>query len=98
MGALGGYPEAIVHTTRIAPDIKFVEDKELTGRCEAAVHQGLVATAEAYCVDVLMSERNDKVTSTLQARIASMAKRQVDPDNLLPSMWAKVQHTCGLSQ
>ncbi len=78
-------------------DAKALEDagslaKEgLLERCEAAFVLALTTTAEAYFVEILTRTSQDKMKGALQKRIATMSKKELDPELLQPVIWRQVQ-------
>ncbi len=90
-GAMEAYEEAVRRAQASAPGEGFSMDASLQGRTRAAMNLGLETTAEAYFVEVLTTERKDKIAQKLRGRIASMAKKGMDPGNVLPAIWGRVQ-------
>ena len=93
--AMTAYDEAVKRASGMSPDEGFTVDAAIKKRAEDVKEQGLVSTAEAYFVEVLTTERIDKIPNKLRTRIASMVKKNVDPVNVFPTIWAKVQDYVG---
>ena len=93
--AQAAYAEAVQRATGLSPEEGFSVDAALAQRAETVKEQGLVTTAEAYFVEVLITERLDKIPNKLRSRITSMVKKNVDPMNVFPAIWAKVQDYVG---
>lgn len=89
------YAEAVQRASGMSPDEGFSVDATLAKRAETVKEQGLVTIAEAYFVEVLITERLDKIPNKLRSRITSMVKKNVDPMNVFPAIWAKVQDYVG---
>ena len=89
------YAQAVQRAAALSPDDGFSVDAALEQRAQTVKEAGLVTTAEAYFVEVLITERIDKIPNKLRTRITSMVKKNVDPMNVFPAIWAKVQDYVG---
>ncbi len=94
-GTMEAYEEALRQAEACAMGKAFHADAALQARAQAALTLGLETTAEAYFVEVLTTERKDKIAHKLRGRVAGMAKKGLDPGNLLPAIWARVQENLG---
>ncbi len=72
-----------------------VEHQELTKRRDAAIAIARVTSCEIYLVEMPTTARKDKAEPKLKARIASMTKKGIDPAEMHPAIWAKVQDAVG---
>ncbi len=94
-GAMEAYEEALRQAQACAIGEGFRIDAALQSRTHAALSLGLETTAEAYFAEVLTTERKDKIAHKLRGRVAGMAKKGLDPGNLLPAIWARAQENLG---
>ena len=70
-------------------------DTAVKQRFEKASENALITTTEAYFVEVLTRTRVDKQVGKMKGRVPSMTKKGIDPGDVQPVIWSKVQEKIG---
>ena len=93
--AWGKYSSVVKQCASIDMGAGLCIDTAVKQRFEQAAENALITTTEAYFVEVLTRTRMDKQVGKMKGRIASMTKKGIDPGDVQPVIWSKVQEMIG---